>query len=206
MEHGPLDQIRREASIVAFGLERVRSLRALRRQRLQRFATVLKQHGGAVKLFSRIEFLPDIQRSHLSSEDSPLAIPFADPVLYDQGLKGDHLGDAVNFFLLSATEVHYLSCDCDSADATTSERIRTIAHKKSTSEILTEFDAVLRSWTGILAGKLARLLRPDWKSGRDMHNRDVHDLLRRILEAAIASYLHLTATIKCSSGYASEAG
>jgi len=48
----------------------------------------------------------------LRGDDTPLALAYADPILREQGLTGDRLGDIMSFFELSHRDAHYLLCDC----------------------------------------------------------------------------------------------
>lgn len=59
-----------------------------------------------------IEYRPAWERAATRCSDSPLTIAFADPVLREQGLRGDTLGDAMPFFGLSEHEAHELLCSC----------------------------------------------------------------------------------------------
>jgi hypothetical protein len=136
MKHRSLDEIRPVAEVIPCGPE---SLRALRRNRLERLATVLEQHNGSVRLLSRIEYLPEEERLLLRGDNSPLTIAYQDPVLRGQGLASDRLSDAIAFFDLSMREAHHLFCDCHYVGAVTSdmiaERTRSIAQQMTLREI-----------------------------------------------------------------------
>ena len=58
---------------------------------------------------------------------------FADPVLREQGLESDRVGDAARFFELSHWEVHQLVCSCHygrtMAAGTAALRVRAIARR-----------------------------------------------------------------------------
>jgi hypothetical protein len=58
------------------------------------------------------EFGSRRERAAKRSDDSPLTVAFDDPVLQAAGLRGDRIGDAVEFFDLSQGDVHRLVCYC----------------------------------------------------------------------------------------------
>jgi hypothetical protein len=138
MEHRPLEEIRSAATVVPITLSR-QDRRQLRRARLERLAGVLEQHEGILNLFSRVEYLPAAERSLLRASDSPLTIAYRDPVLRAQGLTGDRLGDAIEFFDLSAREAHHLLCDCHLYGPMTGRmmaaRVRGIAQRRTIGEV-----------------------------------------------------------------------
>jgi hypothetical protein len=45
-------------------------------------------------------------------DNSPLTVAFQDPVLRAEGLRGDRVGDALDFFELSEGGLHQLVCYC----------------------------------------------------------------------------------------------
>ncbi|HEX2479197.1 MAG TPA: hypothetical protein VHK45_07945, partial [Geminicoccaceae bacterium] len=67
------------------------------------------------------------------ADDSALSVAFADPVLREQGLESDRVGDAVRFFELSHWEIHQLVCSCHygrtMAAGTAALRVRAIAKR-----------------------------------------------------------------------------
>jgi hypothetical protein len=109
MEHRTLDEMSKIATIVpAPNLSR----RAVRRQRLNRLADLLSGYAGPVRLLTRIEEVPRIQRRALRGDFSPLALAYTDVEFRRAGLAGDTIGDAMAFFDLTDSEVHTLFCDC----------------------------------------------------------------------------------------------
>jgi hypothetical protein len=87
--------------------------RMSRRERLLSWAATLESHAGQpIKPLMRIEFLPRQERMLARRDDSPLTVAYRDPVLREEGLAGDTLGEAMRFFELSDHEAHYLVCDC----------------------------------------------------------------------------------------------
>lgn len=109
MKHAPLDELKLKADVGASEAE-VRKMS--RRERLERWATVLEQYPGRVRPFIRIEGLSHEERKALRGDDTPLAVAFKDPVLRADGLASDRLGDAIGYFELSEQDAHRLLCDC----------------------------------------------------------------------------------------------
>ncbi|MBX6424432.1 MAG: hypothetical protein IRZ09_00685 [Variibacter sp.] len=147
MKHRPLDEIKNEANVTTLAPYAPKSARTLRRERLERFATVLERHEGPVRLLSRIEYLPESERMRLRSDDSPLAIAYRDPVLREDGLASDRLGDAMTFFDLTLGEAHHLLCDCHYTGAVTprivAARARSLAQRMSWGEVWTKIRSAL---------------------------------------------------------------
>lgn len=103
-----------------------------RRQRLRRWADILKREGGRpLEALRWVEFYAEPERRQLRRDRSPIAFALADPLLRAEGLAGDTLGDAQRFFELSDDEAHRLLCDCHFQGRMTgrsaSRRIRAIA-------------------------------------------------------------------------------
>ncbi|GLI92309.1 hypothetical protein [Methylocystis echinoides] len=85
---------------------------ALRRRRLERFAALLESTEGPVRLFSMMECYSKRERLALRLERSPLALAWQDAEFRRDGLRGDSVGEGVEFFNLSMREAHGLLCDC----------------------------------------------------------------------------------------------
>lgn len=83
-----------------------------RRERLERWADILERHGGPLNALRRIEYLSPQERRAYQGLNTPLTIAFSDPVLRDEGLRSERLGDVMDFFELSEGETHQLLCDC----------------------------------------------------------------------------------------------
>jgi hypothetical protein len=148
MEYRSLDEVKNDADVIMFAPRSRPPARSLRRERLERFATVLERYDGPLNLLSRIEYLPDSERRRLRSDSSPLTIAFRDPVLREQGLAGDHLGDAIEFFDLTSGEAHHLLCDCHYGSAATSQmiaaRVRSVARRMTLDEVWAKVRSVLK--------------------------------------------------------------
>lgn len=96
-----------EAVLSADGL-----MRMSRRERLERWADVLALHGGRLNALRQIEYLRPSERRAYRGENTPLTVAFSDPVLREEGLKGETLGEAMDFFELNEIDAHDLFCDC----------------------------------------------------------------------------------------------
>ena len=85
-----------------------------RKQRLERWAQALDLcEGKRLKALEDVEYIAPSERRLLRHPRSPIAIAFADPVLRADGLKGDSLGDAMDYFALTDRQAHDLLCDCN---------------------------------------------------------------------------------------------
>jgi hypothetical protein len=83
MKYRTLDELAPVAHVVPLG---AKSIRALRRQRRERLATVLDEYQGNLQLFSRVEYLTPEDRQSVRPACSPLTVAYQDPVLRHQGL------------------------------------------------------------------------------------------------------------------------
>jgi hypothetical protein len=83
-----------------------------RRARIARWAACLEAHEGPLAALRRIEFMaPELRRAYRDPA-SPLTVAFNDPVLRQEGLAGDTLGDVMDFFEMTHEDTHRLLCDC----------------------------------------------------------------------------------------------
>jgi hypothetical protein len=106
MKYRNLEQIAREADVrPALGMSR--------RERLERWAELLAQQPERrLCAIEGTEFGTRRERRAKRADGSPITVAFQDPVLRAGGLRGDRVGDAVDFFELSAGDVHHLICYC----------------------------------------------------------------------------------------------
>ena len=127
MKHQAFEELRRYATVDPdmpyFGT---------REQRLARWAELLEREPTRrLSMLHRLEFASRADREACRSDDSPLAVAFADPLLRASGLTGDTYGEACAFFGLSAKQGHHLLCACHngaSAEARSVARnVRTLA-------------------------------------------------------------------------------
>jgi len=110
MQHQDLDRIRGVKSLEPmFG----KTAKLARGERLTRWADALDaQAGRPLRALEDVEYVSPAVRRDMRKEDSPLAVAYADPVLRADGLAGDRLGDAMDYFGLSERQAHWLLCDC----------------------------------------------------------------------------------------------
>jgi hypothetical protein len=81
--------------------------------RLERWAECLEREPQRqLRSLDGIEYGPEAQRREARENNSPLSVAFADPVLREEGLKSDKLGDALDFFEMSHSEAHRALCSC----------------------------------------------------------------------------------------------
>ena len=108
MEHKPVETLRDVAEVREF-----KQGFLSRRERLERWAELLeRQPKRRLRSLGEIEFVPKDKRPELRSDESPITVAFEDPILRAAGLKGDTLGDAMEFFELSEGASHRLLCSC----------------------------------------------------------------------------------------------
>ena len=108
MKHQNIDELGAVAEIVPFET----ATKLSRRARLERWADVLDANPGKLNALTRIEYLKRAEWSQARADNSPLEVAFKDPVLREDGLSSDCLGDAMSFFELSDRHAHRLLCDC----------------------------------------------------------------------------------------------
>jgi hypothetical protein len=109
MEYRSLDKIAAQAEVQPLG---VTAPRMSRRERLERWADLLADERRCLNAIEEMEFGPLEQRNAKRADDSPLTVAFEDPVLRAEGLRGDRVGDAVEFFGLSHGQLHLMVCYC----------------------------------------------------------------------------------------------
>ncbi len=108
MEHKPVETLRGVAEVLEF-----KQGFLSRRERLDRWAELLeRQPKRRLRSLGEIEFTPEEKRPELRSDESPITVAFEDPILRADGLKGDRLGDAMEYFDLSERSAHRLLCSC----------------------------------------------------------------------------------------------
>lgn len=109
MEHKPLDHLRSVADVQT--ARRVHTM--TRAERLDRWITLLERDPTRrLNSLPEIEYRPQAERALLRSDDSPLTVAFNDPVLREEGLSSDRLGDGMTFFEMTEHEAHHALCSC----------------------------------------------------------------------------------------------
>lgn len=126
MKHQKPEELGAVAEIVSFEPRRM-----TRRERLQRWADLLDRNPGKLNALTRIEYLPLAERIEARADNSPLEVAYRDPVLREEGLVSDRLGDIMTFFELSNRDAHRLFCDCHYYGSMTgaglAQRLRNVA-------------------------------------------------------------------------------
>ncbi len=109
MEHKPFAEVNRVADVRSVSPKRPMT----RRERLERWAEVLEREPTReLKSLEEIEWKSKAERRAVRADSSPLTVAFEDPVLRAEGLASDRLGDASDFFKLSAHDAHLALCSC----------------------------------------------------------------------------------------------
>jgi hypothetical protein len=103
-------------------------------ERLERWATLLARHPERqLSSVEEIEYGPVREQLAKRADGSALSVAFADPVLREEGLESDRVGDAARFFELSHWELHQLVCSCHygrtMSAGTAALRVRAIARR-----------------------------------------------------------------------------
>ncbi|HEY8383695.1 MAG TPA: hypothetical protein VIL09_16260 [Microvirga sp.] len=108
MEHKKLDQLRDVADV-----QPSQTHRMTRAERLQRWIEILERDPTRrLAAIPEIEYMLPVDRPLARADNSPLSLAYEDPVLREEGLTGDRLGDAMNFFELNESEAHHAFCSC----------------------------------------------------------------------------------------------
>jgi hypothetical protein len=84
-----------------------------RKERLERWAECLERSpDDELRTLHGIEYGPRDQRLAARADNSPLTVAYNDPVLREEGLASDRLGDALGFFDMSERDAHRVFCSC----------------------------------------------------------------------------------------------
>ena len=78
-----------------------------RRDKLLRFAMIVRTSRRNFVIFHHLEYMTEPQLRDAYHPESAFAAAAADPILSDAGLASDRVGEAQRFF-----ELHEFSCDC----------------------------------------------------------------------------------------------
>ena len=89
------------------------SMPMAKHERLERWAMLLARNPERqLSSVEEIEYGTVREQQAKRADKSALSVAFADPVLREQGLESDRVGDAARFFELSHWEIHQLVCSC----------------------------------------------------------------------------------------------
>lgn len=107
MRHQTLDQLHAVAEVNT--AQPVMS----RTQRLTRWAQLLERDPSRMlTALAGTEYRAPAERDVMRGDGSPISVAAADPILRDEGLKGDSYGEAKRFFELTDNELHEIVCYC----------------------------------------------------------------------------------------------
>ena len=120
MKYEHVDELGSKAAIFS---SRTEGKKLSRRERIERWVTLLEQHQGRLMPFVGTEYLSYKARRALRVDNSPLALAFGDPVLRKDGLSNDTLGEGTAYFGLSNEKAHRLLCDCHYSGAMTGKEV-----------------------------------------------------------------------------------
>jgi hypothetical protein len=103
-------------------------------ERLERWAMLLaRDPERQLASVEEIEYGTIRQQRSKRADESALSVAFADPVLREQGLESDRVGDVARFFELSHWDIHQLACSCHygrtMSAGTAAMRVRAIAKR-----------------------------------------------------------------------------
>ena len=100
-----------------------------RREKLLRFAMIVRTSQRNFVIFHHLEYMTEPQLRDAYHPESAFAAAAADPILSDAGLASDRVGEAQRFFELSKNDLHEFSCDCGGVirNDTMADRIEAVA-------------------------------------------------------------------------------
>ena len=109
MEHKTVEQLKRVAEVRDdFQAEALTPI-----QRLYRWADLLDERPDRrLTTLYGTEYEDESIRNSMRSDESPISVAFADPVLRDAGLKDDSYGEAKRFFEVTDKDLHDVLCYC----------------------------------------------------------------------------------------------
>ncbi len=114
MQHRSINEVQEVANICAPIRRKMTIV-----ERLERWATLLDETSKPrVNTLRETEYRSRAERDAMRSDNSPISVAFADPLLREEGLQGDTYGDAMRFFELSDRELHQVLCYCEYGSTT----------------------------------------------------------------------------------------
>ncbi|MDG4881046.1 hypothetical protein [Mesorhizobium sp. WSM4884] len=117
MRHQTLDQLHAVAEV------RIAKPVMSRTQRLERWAELLEREPSRLlTALTGTEYRASAERNVMRGDGSPISVALEDPVLHDEGLKGDSYGEAKRFFQLTDYQLHEIVCYCHVGDVMQASR------------------------------------------------------------------------------------
>ena len=109
MEHRPLVDLQTLAHLSPAEPRRPMT----RAERIERWMEALQREPRRkLRALPEIEHEPFEERRAIRVENSPISVAFEDMALRAEGLAGDTLGEAMDFFEMSDREAHTALCSC----------------------------------------------------------------------------------------------
>jgi hypothetical protein len=109
MEHKPLVDLQTLARLSPLEPRRPMT----RVERLERWIEALEREPKRkLKALQEIEYKKHFERRAIRADNSPLTVAYEDLALRAEGLSGDTLGEAIDFFDMSDREAHIALCSC----------------------------------------------------------------------------------------------
>ncbi|MCC2654404.1 MAG: hypothetical protein K0Q60_4570 [Microvirga sp.] len=109
MEHKPLVDLQTMAHLSPAEPHRPMT----RVRRLERWIEALPRHPKrTLRPLREIEYQKPADQRSIRADDSAITVAYEDLALRAEGLAGDTLGDAMDFFELSEEEAHTALCSC----------------------------------------------------------------------------------------------
>ena len=117
--------------------EPVAKLAMSKAERIERWADLLDKQEGRVLPLPGIEYMTPEARRNLSGQHYPMTVAFADPVFRSLGLKGETLGESLEFFGMTDEDAHNIMCESVSTGASIAGRLRHFAKTGNSSNLWT---------------------------------------------------------------------
>jgi hypothetical protein len=161
MEHQTQEQLERVAHVQA-NIDRHQNMS--RRERLERWAEMLERQPSPLRSIESVEFGSRCVSDSKRADGSPLSVAFQDPTLRAAGLRGDTLGDALEFFGISRGDVHHIICNCHHgrtiSPAVAASRVRAVVWREDALTPLSRLESAVAGTVVLAVLGLALALAP----------------------------------------------
>jgi len=108
MKHQTIERVADAAKLIEVTLEPM-----LSRKKLERWADLLEaEPDRRLTTLVETEYRSPSRRAAMRSDNSPISVAFADPLLRAEGLRDDSYGEARRFFEVSDRQMHAILCHC----------------------------------------------------------------------------------------------
>ena len=161
MDYQAREQLERVAHVQA-NVEQHQSMS--RRERLERWAEVLERQPSHLRSIENVEFGDPHVSASRRADGSPLSVAFQDPILRAAGLRGDTIGDALEFFGVSRGDLHCIVCSCHYGRTVSSSaavsRVRAVAQREDRLAPLSRVESAVLGASVLAVVGLALALAP----------------------------------------------